>query len=90
MRSVKKREAGEILEKYASLGLIDRATLDSIAGGSYLRADGQVRPISEDFAVQLAKAYDATYQREKRTVDEREFRLAEDEKAFEKKVYRQS
>jgi hypothetical protein len=86
MRSAKKREAGEILEKYASLGLIDRETLDSIRAGSYLRADGQARNIGEDFAVQLAKAYDAVYQREKRTVDEREFQESEAIKAFEKQV----
>jgi hypothetical protein len=86
MRSAKKREAGAILENYASLGLLDRDTLDNIRAGSYLRADGQTRNIGEDFAVQFAKAYDAIYKREKRTVDEREFQESEAIKAFEKQV----
>lgn len=88
MRGAKKREAfDEYINKWAAAGLINRETLDNIANGSYLRADGQVRPIGEDFKIQLASAYDAVYQREKRTVDEREFRESEEKEAFKSQVF---
>jgi hypothetical protein len=88
MRGAKKREAfTEHINKWAAAGIISRDTLDQIAAGSYLRADGQVRNIGEDFKLQLADAYDAAYQREKRTLDEREFQQAEQENEFKKQVY---
>lgn len=86
-RSLYKRRAGEILAQYAQLGLIDRTQLDAIRDGSYVRADGQSRPISEDFQAQLAGAYDAAYAREKRTVDEREFKESEQKEAFKQEIY---
>lgn len=87
MRGAKKREAFEFINKWAAAGIVDRDTLDRIAEGSYLRADGQVRPIGEDFKLQLASAYDAVYQREKRTVDEREFRESEEKEIVKKQIY---
>lgn len=86
-RSLKKREAGEILDKYAKLGLITRETLDAISSGSYIRADGQQRSIGEDFKVQLAAAYDSVYQREKREADERDFKESEQKEEFKRQIY---
>lgn len=88
MRGAKKREAfDEFINKWAAAGIITRDTLDRIAQSTYLRADGQVRSIGDDFKLQLASAYDAVYQREKRTVDEREFVESEQKEEFKKQVF---
>lgn len=82
-----RRETFETMAKLAASGILSREVVESIKGGTYLRNDGQVRPIGEDFKIQFAAVEDALYQREKRTVDEREFRQDERKKEFEKQVY---
>lgn len=88
MRGAKKREAfSEYINKWAGSGIITRETLDRIAEGSYVRADGQVRPIGEDFKIQLADAYDALFKREQREVSEREFKESEQKEADKNQIY---
>ena len=82
-----RREAIADLEKFAATGVIDRDLIDQIASGTYLRNDGQVRSIGDDFAVELAAVYDAVYKREKRTVDEREFQESELKEQFKNQYY---
>ncbi len=82
-----RREAFADLEKFAATGIIDRDLIDQIASGTYLRNDGQVRSIGDDFAVELAAVYDAIYKREKRTVDEREFQESELKEQFKNQAY---
>lgn len=82
-----RRETFATMAKLAASGVLSRQVIEGIKGGTYLRNDGQIRPIGEDFKLQFAEVEDALYQREKRTVDEREFRQDERKKQFEKQVY---
>ena len=82
-----RRETFATMEKLAASGVLSREIIESIQGGTYLRNDGQVRPIGEDFKVQFAAVEDALYQREKRTVDEREFRESEQKEEFKTQTF---